>query len=525
MKKDRINTSSIREIKSSFKRFLSLLVMSMLGVLVFVGIKMAAPDMMQSLDKYYDDNNVYDIKVVSTLGLTNDDLSAIKKIKNVKEVYGSYSKDVLTNIKEQELVLKLIGINDKVNKVKILEGRAPKNNNEIVIEKAMLDKEHLKIGDVITIDDDVIKNKKLKVVGIVKSPLYITSSSGTLNRGNTNIGTGKINYYAYVNEDNFDIDYYTEIYALVDNAKKDTSNSNTYNDKISSALKNIDKIKRNREALRYSEIYNKANDEIKVKEEEGQSKLNSAKMMLDKANNELTSGKKTLDNSKKKLDIALKELKENKKKLDDAKITLDENKKKLDSANNEINANKKLINEKLKDYEITYDDLSKLLDYVDNETVPRELVISLVPDNFLYRDKVIEVINQIYDLGLDKEFIEFLKEPSKKDDLINKIPTDTPGYVEIVFCINFIADNNALIKDYITNPDNIDNIIENIPEDMPYHDTIVKVLEYYKDNPDEFNEFVDGIRKLKDAEKEYNCLLYTSPSPRDGKLSRMPSSA
>ena len=160
MKKDRINTSSIREIKSSFKRFLSLLVMSMLGVLVFVGIKMAAPDMMKSLDKYYDDNNVYDIKVVSTLGLTNDDVSAIKKVKNIKEAYGSYSKDVLTNIKEQELVLKLIGINNKVNKVKILEGRMPKNNNEIVIEKAMLDKESLKIGDVITIDDDVIKKKK-----------------------------------------------------------------------------------------------------------------------------------------------------------------------------------------------------------------------------------------------------------------------------------------------------------------------------------------------------------------------------
>ena len=56
MKKDRINTSSIREIKHSFKRFLSLLVMSMLGVGVFVGIKMTAPDMMKSLDKYYDDN-------------------------------------------------------------------------------------------------------------------------------------------------------------------------------------------------------------------------------------------------------------------------------------------------------------------------------------------------------------------------------------------------------------------------------------------------------------------------------------
>ena len=79
MKKDRINTSSIREIKHSFKRFLSLLVMSMLGVLVFVGLKMAAPDMMKSLDKYYDDNNFYDIKIVSTLGLTNDDIKGMSK--------------------------------------------------------------------------------------------------------------------------------------------------------------------------------------------------------------------------------------------------------------------------------------------------------------------------------------------------------------------------------------------------------------------------------------------------------------
>ena len=85
MKKDRINTSSIREIKHSFKRFLSLLVMSMLGVLVFVGLKMAAPDMMKSLDKYYDDNNFYDIKIVSTLGLTNDDIKAFENLKTVKK--------------------------------------------------------------------------------------------------------------------------------------------------------------------------------------------------------------------------------------------------------------------------------------------------------------------------------------------------------------------------------------------------------------------------------------------------------
>ena len=68
--RNRINTLSVREIKHSFKRFISLVIMSLLGVGVFVGIKMAAPDMMRSLDSYYDQKDLYDIKVVSTLGLT-----------------------------------------------------------------------------------------------------------------------------------------------------------------------------------------------------------------------------------------------------------------------------------------------------------------------------------------------------------------------------------------------------------------------------------------------------------------------
>ena len=163
MKKDRINTSSIREIKHSFKRFLSLLVMSMLGVLVFVGLKMAAPDMMKSLDKYYDDNNFYDIKIVSTLGLTNDDIKAFENLKTVKKAYGSYSKDVLVEAKNKELVVKLIGINQDINKIEILKGRMPKDNIEVIVEQSMINKEKLKIGDYITVNDDTIKNKRLNI--------------------------------------------------------------------------------------------------------------------------------------------------------------------------------------------------------------------------------------------------------------------------------------------------------------------------------------------------------------------------
>ena len=116
MNKDRIKTITSREIKKSIKRFLSLLIMSMLGVGVFVGLKMASFDMIKSLDTYYDNTNSYDIKVISTLGMTNNDLRNLRKIKGVKEVYGSYSKDVIINNGDTDLVIKIIGITKNINK-------------------------------------------------------------------------------------------------------------------------------------------------------------------------------------------------------------------------------------------------------------------------------------------------------------------------------------------------------------------------------------------------------------------------
>ena len=208
MRKNGIKKISVREIKSSFKRFLSLLIMSMLGVGVFVGLKMAAPDMMMSVDKYYDDNNVYDIKIVSTLGLTDDDISKINNLKGVKEAVGTYSKDVLIkNNKGSESVIKVIGITDDMNEIEIKKGRKPKNNGEIVVEEAMLEREKLKIGNkIILLNNETFKNTKLTIVGVVKSPLYISNATSSSSRGSTTIGMGKINYYTYVNKSNFNLD-------------------------------------------------------------------------------------------------------------------------------------------------------------------------------------------------------------------------------------------------------------------------------------------------------------------------------
>lgn len=462
MKKNRINTTSVREIKSSFKRFLSLLVMSMLGVGVFVGIKMASPDMMASLDKYYDDNNVYDIKVISTLGLISDDVNQIKNVKGVKNVYPSYSKDVLVNINNSESVIKVMSVTDNVNQIDLKNGRMPKNNNEIVVEEAMLKNENIKLGNTIKLNDkDTFKETKLTVVGTVKSPLYITSSTGSMGRGNTNLGTGKINYYTYVPSDNFNTDYYTEIYVTVDNVKNKVTNSKEYNKLVDNTLDEIDKIKKDRENTRYEEIYNKINDEIVKQENEGQAKLNAAKVSLDNANSKLASGKKELDSSKVKLDQGIVRLNDTKKRLDSARNTLDVTKLTLENAKLEILNGENEINNELNNYGITLDDIYNVKETLEN-------------------------VN--------------------KDDLISKIPEDTPNYQTIVNIINQL-DIKSLenqIKDLINNKDVVDNIIDNIPEDTPYYDEIVKVLGFYKDNQDKVIELIEALEKLDDAKTKYD---------------------
>ena len=113
--KNRIITISLREIKSSYRRFLSLMLMSFLGVGVFVGLKSSNNVLLSSLDKYYDDNRVYDIKVVSTLGLTDSDIAAIDKLDSTDKVIGIHSKDVYFKHDEKTEVIRIIEYNYDIN--------------------------------------------------------------------------------------------------------------------------------------------------------------------------------------------------------------------------------------------------------------------------------------------------------------------------------------------------------------------------------------------------------------------------
>lgn len=299
-----LTKQSFLSIKKTFKRFLSILAIVLLGVGFFTGIRQTSPNMEESVDEYFKKQNVYDINLMSTWGITKDEINILKE--KGYDVEPSYSVDALIRI-DDDYVVKVHSYdpNAKMNKLSVVEGRLPETNTECVIEKNK-DLGNYKIGDTITIDNDTLKEKTLKIVGFVKSPLYISRE-----RGSTKLLNGKVNFYMYSLITNFDSDYYTESYIKLKN------NESIY-------------------SKRYEQLINIEEDKLKEI---------TNKFIETRFNNEKNDALKELNDN---IDKYNKEKKDTYKKLDDAEAKINKNEKILNSNLTKLNNNEKKAKETFK---------------------------------------------------------------------------------------------------------------------------------------------------------------------------------
>lgn len=260
--KNKLLVSSFRKIWSTRRKFLSLLCMALLGVGFFAGIKATSPDMINTLDKYLDENNVYDIEINSTLGLTDDDIKELKNLNIANNVVGSKYIDEIINIDSVDETIRVISLTN-INKVTLQEGKLPTSSSEIVVEEKFLDDYHLKLGDTVKVNSKNLNNNTFKIVGIVESPIYFTAYRGT-----TNIGNGEWNYYFYALDEVFNIDYYTSIYLTLNHAKGKTTNSDDYLEIINKGTKQIENIKELQEEARYEDLYGSYINSLKMQGQE-----------------------------------------------------------------------------------------------------------------------------------------------------------------------------------------------------------------------------------------------------------------
>lgn len=243
----------IRNIKGSLGRFFAIMAIVAIGVAFFAGVTASSGDMKHSSDSYYDEYNMNDIRILSSIGFTSQDIEAVSKVQGVKAVYKTNTQDVLVDYDGRENVAHISGIpvgkasddDSYINQLRIKEGRLPQNDKECVV-KYEDTRKSMQVGDVISLksgteDDinDTFKDTEYTVVGIVYTPCYVSYDLGS-----SGIGNGHINYCIYVGDNEFKNNYYTECYAVIDGAKDMDTYSDEYKkliDKYADDIKAISK--------------------------------------------------------------------------------------------------------------------------------------------------------------------------------------------------------------------------------------------------------------------------------------------
>ena len=317
-------------MRASLSRFVAIFAIVALGVGFLSGLLAAPVDMRLSADEYCREANLYDIKIQSTQGLTDEDLAAVRAVEGVSGVMPARDMDlVLTSESGESLTTRLQSIPeedlpeaDRLNQLTLVEGRMPSAPGEIAVG---LTKDFSgtipAIGDVLTVnqtenDENVTDAlpQTFTVVGTVRSAAYFSVEAEY-----TNTGTGTIGLFAYAPESCFDMDYYTTFYLPVEGAKELNSFSAAYENKVDGVMEGLEAIKDERVQARYNEIIGEAEAELDDAWAEYEEKKAEAEQELADAEQELEDGWAELADAEQELADAKLEIDQGQAELDDGK--------------------------------------------------------------------------------------------------------------------------------------------------------------------------------------------------------------
>ncbi len=374
-----VTKNIFREIKRTKNRFFSIFTICAIGVGFFSGVRATGSDMKMTADNYYDDHQLFDLRLMSTFGLTDGDLQALEQTDGISAVQGSKYTDLVFINDSKDYNTRVYSWNpdDKLNRIDLLEGRFPQAENECILNVRKMNGQ-LSVGDRLTLispsedDEFPLENSEFTVVGLFDTPMYISSTQ----RGSTTIGDGSLDAFIYISESNFTQEVYTEIYVQSDGLKELASYSDEYDALRDSISDRLETFGVDRSEIRYEEVIGEAEQKIADGEKdlekgktEGQQKLDDAKAELDGAAKQISDGEKelseaadkiadgekqiaeakqTLADAKTEIDEGKTELAENEQKLNDAKQQLDESRQQLDGARNQLDEAKKTLDDSKK---------------------------------------------------------------------------------------------------------------------------------------------------------------------------------
>ncbi len=328
-RKNRLTTDAVREIRHTLSRFLSILVLAALAVAFLAGLRATAPDMKYTADRYYDRTGFMDGWVLSTLGLTQEDLDALSAADGVEEVEGAWSVDATA----VDCIVSVRSLPERLNLLEVKRGRLPEAPNECVTEGLLLVELGLELGDTLELtleeeNEGDLTRTSYTIVGVVNCPLYV----GT-DRGTSSLGSGSVDAFLFVPGENFTYDYYTAAYFTGEGLRELDSYGDEYEDRAEALLDSLDPLGSERAEIRYETLVGDAQTEL----DEAQAELDDARAEADQ---ELADGRRELDDARKELNQGWADYREGRdtldRELDDARRTLADAARKLNDAQAEL---------------------------------------------------------------------------------------------------------------------------------------------------------------------------------------------
>ena len=343
--------TTYREIRQSFGRYAAILAIVALGVGFFVGLMVVTPAMVRNGGRYLNSHDLYDLRLLSTLGFEKDSVDAFTGREDIKAVEGAVSSDFLAvDESGKSRVLVAQTLLEVQNQVELKAGRLPEAADEIVVDSSLFSKDD--IGKTIQVSDenseetaDLFAYDVYTIVGVADASYYINYQ-----RGSTTLGTGRVSGFVYMLPDGFDTDYYTELFVRLD--QNDRIYSDAYKAKIEDLKTWAEPIAEQEAQKRYDSLKADAQQKVDDAQKELRDQTADARTDLEEAKQKLTDGQKELADGKEQIADAKKQLQQAKQtlaqkqtelnngraQLVDGRSQLEAGQVQLDSARAQLNA-------------------------------------------------------------------------------------------------------------------------------------------------------------------------------------------
>lgn len=498
---------TLRLIKKTFKRFLTILLMVLIGVSFMVGLLATKPIMHKSVDIYYDEKNFMDVQLFSSYGFNEEDVEYLKNQEIIEDVFASRFVDVFGQLDDQIYVTRVQELSSNINEFELTSGRMPENEKEALTLGSSSFGAVFKEGETVQLylEDseltDSLEYQEYTIVGTVKTPQYMASSKETSTLNNLTLEA-----IIFVDNEDLKSEYYTSVYLMLAGAKDYVSFSDEYKDFIEDKKIELEEIASKQEDKQKEVIIEKILEEIEKGEKELEDKIGDAQKEIDKGFNELNKAYKQIQDGE-------KEIKENEQKLIDGEKEINENFALLEKNQKELEDAKAMIEETTgSSFEEALSQAQQLnsiyttLEIIKEEVKGEQTVSEVINQN---KEEITQLENDNKKLELEKIGLTLLGKLEEVEKIDNQIQSNKNKINELKLENTFLQ---GILKLYENSPiDTILNILdrmsngsvkESYAQLLQLQDGEKQLKEGLKQLEQAKLELEDGKRQLEEGKKE-----------------------